>query len=263
MSDTVDTVRTQPVSNTKKCTRARFWLFTWNNFPVDWKTQLTQYFEGAEKYIMQPEKGQNGTPHIQGFVGFKNARDFNSLKKLNNEIHWEMSRSNAAEKYCMKEETRIGDTVCKGYKIAKPVLTELRPWQKNIIDIIGNEPDDRKIIWIYDKDGGQGKTKLCKHICSMFPKTSLYVSGKASDIKCAVAEFTQENELKVALFGFTRTIEDYVSYEAIEAIKDGIFFSGKYESRMCIYDSPHVICFANFEPCYENLSKDRWEVIKL
>ncbi len=55
-------------------------------------------------------------------------------------------------------------------------------------------------------------------------------------------------------------MEDYVSYQALEEIKDGIFFSGKYEGGMKIFNSPHVICFANFSPAEHKLSGDRWVV---
>ena len=36
---------------------------------------------------------------------------------------------------------------------------------------------------------------------------------------------------------FTRDVEEYVSYQAIEAIKNGIFYNTKYESKMITYNT--------------------------
>ena len=62
---------------------------------------------------------------------------------------------------------------------------------------------------------------------------------------------------------FTRDVEEYVSYQAIEAIKNGIFYNTKYESKMITYNSPHVIIFANFFPDITKLSSDRWVIREL
>lgn len=63
------------------------------------------------------------------------------------------------------------------------------------------------------------------------------------------------------LFGIPRTCTaEYVSYSALEELKDGIFFSGKYESSMVMTNNLHIFVFANFEPDRSKLSKDRWEI---
>jgi len=49
----------------------------------------------------------------------------------------------------------------------------------------------------------------------------------------------------------------------MEELKDGVLFSGKYESKTKIYDIPHVIVFANFLPKENALSKDRLKIIDL
>ena len=36
-----------------------------------------------------------------------------------------------------------------------------------------------------------------------------------------------------------------------------------YESKMKVFDPPHVICFANFEPKREAMSADRWAIVDL
>lgn len=90
---------------------------------------------------------------------------------------------------------------------------------------------------------------------------ALVVSGKASDIKCAIAGMKIKPE--VVIFCCPRNSEGYISYDALEQVKDGMFFSGKYESEMVLFNNPHVIVFANFAPDLAKLSVDRWKIVNL
>jgi hypothetical protein len=51
----------------------------------------------------------------------------------------------------------------------------------------------------------------------------------------------------VVIFYFSRSQAHHVNYEVIESVKNGIMFSGKYESCSKTFDFPHVVIFANFE----------------
>ncbi len=107
--------------NTKMCpkkypTRARSWCFTWNNHTVeDWHT-CTGLFKDygigkIMKLVCQEEEGENETRHIQGFIKFKNAIEFNTMRKINKRIHWERCRNIPASiNYCTKIETRSGES---------------------------------------------------------------------------------------------------------------------------------------------------------
>lgn len=58
--------------------------------------------------VGQLEKGENGTPHLQFFINFKHPLALSAIKKLDNKIHAEISKSPLASiKYCQKEDTRI------------------------------------------------------------------------------------------------------------------------------------------------------------
>ena len=46
------------------------------------------------------------------------------------------------------------------------------------------------------------------------------------------------------------------NYEALESLKNGAMFSPKYESKSKVYDMPHVIVFANWQPDRIGLSID-------
>lgn len=70
----------------------------------------------------------------------------------------------------------------------------------------------------------------------------------------------QHGELDICIMDFPRTVEGYVSYSAIEEIKNGMFFNGKFESSMVMFNTPHIVIFANFLPDTSKLSKDRWVI---
>jgi len=68
---------------------------------------------------------------------------------------------------------------------------------------------------------------------------------------------------KIIIFDVPRTHIDYLNYEAIESIKNGCFFSGKYECCQVIMNCPHVLIFANTEPERYKLSSDRWNIVEI
>lgn len=113
ISSTSDTSGTSPKGNTNNNLRARIWQFTLNN-PTSKEIDYLKEFASKEcKYcIWQPERGKNGTPHLQGMFEFKNPRYFNSLKEKFPRMHLEKARKREALiKYCKKSDTKIGDTV--------------------------------------------------------------------------------------------------------------------------------------------------------
>ena len=141
---------------------------------------------------------------------------------------------------------------------------QLYDWQKQIIKYYAFEGDDRSIIWIYEKKGCSGKTSFAKYLSYFYG--GLPVGGRAVDIKYAIkAHFdTTERYPQLILVDIPRADENYVSYSAIENVKDSIFFSTKYEAAGCKSTfSPHIIVFANFPPNKEKLSKDRWIIFHL
>lgn len=260
----METQQTQP-DTVERNTIVKFhtFFFTWNSPPEDGKELLIQHLD---KYHFQLEKGDTAdTLHYQGVGRFKNARTLKQIQNLFNGIHIEKPKNwNACLEYCKKQKTKIGPLFSNIDIHFDDPLTgvELHDWQKSIIELIASTPDKRSIYWFYDQEGGSGKTTLAKHLC-INNKDILYLSGKASDCKYAVYSFLKKKKLKAVIFDFVRTNESYISYEAIEAIKNGIFFNTKYESEMCIFDNPHIIVFANFVPLENALSKDRLKITNI
>jgi len=84
--------------------RSRAWCFTINN-PASTKEELITTW-GCEYCIMADEIGESGTPHIQGYIEFDNAKTLTTLKKkYSATAHWEVRKGSAKEAstYCKKD----------------------------------------------------------------------------------------------------------------------------------------------------------------
>lgn len=251
--------RSKESGNTKQTPPARKWCFTLNNWTKEELALLVAKFQfQQDKYIIGQEKGEEGTPHLQGYVHFKVKCRPLSLG-LTKRIHWEKCKGSELQniEYCSKDgkyDTNF-PFVPEPLKILKD--DELYKWQKDIVDIVKEKPDDRTIHWFWEPDGNVGKTTFAKYLVAKYG--AVCVAGKGNDILYVAAE----NNSKLYIFDLVRSKEQYISYEAMEQIKNGLFMSGKYEGKMIARNSPHIICFANFEPAKEKLSKDRWYIKKL
>lgn len=111
--------------------RSRSWCFTLNNHTDENYVSMSQVKSWPGeimKLIFQEEIGNENTEHLQGFVKFKNQIDFNILKKWNEKIHWEKTRSDKASiKYCSKVESANGKRFTFGIEKKEmfiPLLTQ-------------------------------------------------------------------------------------------------------------------------------------------
>lgn len=87
--------------------RSRNWCFTINNPTEEDEPSRWDY----TYMIYQPERGSNGTRHLQGYVRFASAKSLSAVKRLNARAHWEVRRGTHAQakEYCSKEVTRAGE----------------------------------------------------------------------------------------------------------------------------------------------------------
>lgn len=159
----------------------------------------------------------------------------------------------------------MGKVFTKGYWVKKPVIDPLdgkvlHKWQKEIVEMVQDQPDDRKIYWYYSNCGNIGKTALCKHL--VMKHNAIVVGGKAQDAFYAIsARIHKGKEVNIVVFHLVRSKRDEIDFVGIEGIKDGMFFSPKYESEMCVFNTPHVLVFANMRPGdVSKLSEDRWVI---
>lgn len=237
-----------------------YWCFTLNNYSEEEVEDLKNGNIG--NIVWGYEIGENETPHLQGYVEFT-VKTRPNEKIKNKRIHWEKRKGTRKQAfdYCIKDgnyyQHGFDDLIEEEYKPMKGLLW--KNWQIGLLEVIHRKKIDRKIMWFWEEKGNVGKTTFAYHICKNY--NAIYLSGKSNDIKSAIASCKKKPE--ICIFDFTRSLENFVSYEGIESVKNGIFFNGKYESGMVMNKPPIVICFANFKPDYNKLSNDRWIITKL
>lgn len=247
----------------KRVVPGKFWFLTWNNYT---ETDLTIFIEKVKniacRCVGQEEVGESGTAHIQMKIECKSKiRPIEHFGRK--DIHWEKSRGWNGHEYCCKDASRKPGGHRWIWGASPPVeAPEMYGWQLDVVALVSAPPDPRKVHWFWSKEGAVGKTDCAKYLC--IRHGAEYASGKAADMKCALAlrKKTGKDMPSVIVMNIPRT-QEHVSYSGIEEIKDGLFFSGKYESGMVIMHPPHFIIFANCEPEYEKLSMDRWVVTEI
>lgn len=250
--------------------KARNWCFTLNNWSNEEFEDLKRYLEQNNAYfIIGKEIASTGTPHLQGYLQFKNPRAFSSIKKINHRIHWSKAYGNkeANIKYCSKDNEYITNfPESKQSRILKKYENVIwKPWQQEIIDKLKNEADSRSIIWVYDEEGNKGKSFLCKYLYNKY--NCIIATGKANDIfnQCAVWQSANEDkDPELILVDVPRSNMEYLSYLSIEKLKDGLLYSGKYEGSVIQFvENVHIVIFSNELPKNGKMSKDRYIIYKI
>lgn len=241
---------------------SKVWCFTINNYNnsnLQWLASL--YPEDTKEMVYQKEIGEKGTPHIQGVIKFN--QPCRPVEKYPKGIHWEKCRNiKASFLYCQKEDSREPGTQPYIYPKPYKINITLYNWEKDIIQIIKQEPDDRTIYWYWSREGCVGKTTFCKYLT--IEHEAICLHGKGSDIRNGVLDYYNKKSVCpiLCVFPIPRSYnEEYLSYEGLENIKDMYFYSGKYEGGMICGPCPHLFVFANCEPNLEMCSKDRWKVV--
>jgi len=248
----------------KRIVPGKCWCFTaWDEEGQKLKSQIVDipnilYIMGNE---ICPETNRK---HIQGYIEFDSKQrpvEFFKTKTT----HWEKSKGgrDANLKYCSK----AGDYITN-FKMRRPVIDDmdgkiLHPWQENILEIIKTPcgSGDRKVHTYVDAIGGCGKSTFCRHLA--IKKDALLVSGTEKDVKFAVTEWLKTKDLDIILWDIPRAYGCRIDFGVVEDLKNGIMFSGKYESGMCVFNKPHVFIFTNKWPDVSGLSADKWVINRL
>ncbi|AUM61948.1 Rep [uncultured virus] len=280
---------------------AKNWTFTFNNYTefVERHIKECELFT----YLIYGHEiaPTTETIHLQGYFQLAEKKRINFLlKRLPRGIHLEIARTSQAinKAYCSKgtDIVEIGTPTIAGSNLAelynsiiacetwndvlqidkihhhmtyakevwanKPIqkMEEIKPrkWQQKILDIIQTEPNSRTINIVYDPEGGKGKTYLCKYLTANHG--AFYTSpAKGADIMHSY------NNQKIILYDIPRCIdEQYVNWGCIEKLKDGIYFSGKYNSGTKYRkENAHVFIFTNSTIPEDIFSKDRIHYITI
>ena len=216
----------------------------------------------GKKAVIGSEVGENGTPHLQGYLSLiKKERIVNlrlrpgferaSFRKCRNE--------DALIEYCQKDGIVL---YRKGFPLPIRVITNLYPWQKKIEDIYLTEPDNRSIYWFWEPEGNVGKSAFVKYMIVKH-KALFCDGGKKSDLVNLVFNSNMD-ECKCVIWDLPRGTGGAISYATLECVKNGMVCNTKYETGSKVFNPPHIFVFANFPPDDMNmLSSDRWKIERI
>jgi hypothetical protein len=249
---------------------AKSWCFTLNNWTEEDVKRLHSALEAtATAYAFQTEVGASGTPHIQGWVLFRSRRraiEWGRKLLGHGRTHWEraLGTNEQAANYCLKQEGfdgkhRYQKNVAAPVRVREPTY----PWQKHVIELISKPADDRTIHWFWDEEGNTGKSTLAKFLYLNHNSTTVH--GKPTDMFNGICNYKEMHNVwpKVIVIDVPRSESGFLSYGAVEKIKNGYFFSGKYKGVEGCFNSPHVIIFSNSPPDFRMFSADRWNIVNI
>ena len=89
--------------HTLEMSQHRAWCFTLNNYTEEEYKSLQDV--ECKYIIMGKEEGKEETPHLQGYIQFKNAKRMGGMKDINGRAHWEAAKGNPQQniEYCSKD----------------------------------------------------------------------------------------------------------------------------------------------------------------
>lgn len=230
----------------------------------------------AKKWVFQREIADSGFDHWQGRLSLIKKRRIGELIKLTADhfdgVHWSPTTTDVHSKgnfnYVMKADSRTDGPFTDQDNIEPPPLTrqlksflnqDKYPWQEQLLKMVAEE-DDRSIKLIIDHAGNSGKSIFAEY---------LEYEGKAWEVPPfrAMEDIMQcvmsINNQKAYIIDMPRAMKkDKLSefYSGLEALKNGVAYDKRYSFKKKRMDRPQVIVFTNKEPCWEYMSKDRWEI---
>lgn len=140
-----------------------------------------------------------------------------------------------------------------------PMIEGMFAWQKALADELLGEPDDRTIHWVFDREGGHGKTTLAKHLINF---GAVILAGRIADMSFMY------NKEPIVIFDLARAdniidSEANAYYSFAEKLKNGCVVSTKYESKPKYFKPPHVVFFSNSPAPVGIWTADRLKQINL
>lgn len=163
----------------------RNWCFTWNNYTDEAERILSEY--PCTYMVVGKEVGENGTPHLQGYVEFGGSKRLETLKNAwGNAPHFEprMGTAKQASEYCKKDgnftergqisqqgkrsdlneaamaimdkNVKIMDVIKENPKLG---LIYMRRMKELRMEMYGDRKEAPKVIWLWGRTG-VGKSRV-------------------------------------------------------------------------------------------------------
>lgn len=264
---------------TQKLSRKRRWHFTIPKDKVDWKLLKAALKLKCKRWVFQLEKGdETGYLHYQGRMSLKEAKTMSAIKKIdvfkNAHLSIESGSEDHGEFYCTKEETRVkGPWSDKDKEIDPRVLDQWKidhptRVQDNIMKIL-KEQNDRQIAFVYDTQGGAGKTTIMANLevrnyALSIPPHLTTPEGIGQFVCSAWNEIKEHPDFgrKILYLDIPRAMKTASKwadfFTCLERMKDGFLEDGRFRATRVRVVKPTIIVFANTWPPLSSLSLDRW-----
>jgi len=265
------------------------WVFTWNSSEEDGLVSASFLQEKLNKIstegVFQLEVGQKtGREHYQGRFVLKGPRrgkqsllkEFSEIFNTKNlTLQPEIAYNSSS--YCEKSETQIAGPWYVGLQSylaeKQPMTLKLKKWQDQLLSLLTSHYQeklrDRKVIWIQDRKGGQGKSTFIRYLAMNEKKLGLGVEKLPMDrpdrIRSAVVKLSKKKDVDMYMFDFTRTqgVDTHFQdlFEVIEEIKNAYVVDIMYgnfnraflkPAMVVIFTNNHIADFQKY------LSNDRW-----
>ena len=113
---------------------------------------------------------------------------------------------------------------------------------------------ERKIIFIVDPKGNTGKTVYLGWLGTQ-PGYQYFGIGKKDDVLYAANTLVNTYIMDIA-----RSETKLLDYALLEKLKDGYWFTGKYDTKTCLAGNKNLVVTMNDYPDKHKLSKDRYDV---
>jgi hypothetical protein len=147
----------------------------------------------------------------------------------------------------------------QGSRFNCPITSQdgLYDWQRECFSY-SCEPATRRTIRFYiDKHGGAGKTSVALFCAKECPtSTQILTGGSFKDIA-----YVLDDSKSRFIFNIPKGGMEFLSYNILEGLKDGIIFSSKYESKIKTWGHNNmVMVLCNEDPDFDKLTLDRYDI---
>lgn len=227
----------------------------------------------CKKYCFQLEKGEKTDKlHYQGRFSLKiRKREGECAKQFRN--HWNSFRISITSNenknnnfYVMKEETRIDGpfTDQNEYYVPKDVakMTELRPWQKSLTDMLKTY-DERTIDVVIDETGNRGKTSISRFMAILHNAGYMPFINDYKDLMRMAFDLGPRETYLVDLPRAIDKKKLQMLFAGIETLKSGYCQDDRFSFKQRFFDRPRICIFTNKFPDLDNLSQDMWKLWKV
>lgn len=257
---------TTKTPTTKQVHPAKRWCWTLCNYDDDDISAISAKFREVCTIALFGAEvcPSTETKHLQGYCEFI-VKCRPKSHGLTERIHFEKCKGNRASNitYCSKE-----GKVLFSHGLPKPLKllaeSNMYEYQRYMCEWALQEPDDRKILWLY---GGKniGKTQALKVLCN--PEGKYRASILPVSKKHALAQIQRCELTETFVFNLTADESQYQTnsmFSIIESLKDGLFSTafGTDNNSMCVRNSSNVIVVANQPPdgSKTEIDRDRFEI---